>query len=280
MSDDNIVIYQALIDAQSSNQPVALVTVVDAQGSTPRRAGSKMLVYDDGSSVGTIGGGTMEARVIEEAQAALHDGKTRMKSYVLNNPADGDPGICGGTVQLFIEPIGIVPTLLVIGGGHCGRELAQLGKWMNYRVILCDDRPEFANEDYLPGMDAYVVCQPGDITDHAEINSQTYVAAVTRGLPVDIDLLPALLRTKAPYIGVIGSRRRWALTVKELQAQRGLTEDEISRVRAPIGLEIQAETPKEIAISIMSEIIMVCHGGTGQPMFQADNLDTANVEQI
>jgi len=266
MSDDHKAVYDALAQAQADGEAVALATVVNTQGSMPRHAGSKMIVRLDGSTVGTIGGGAMESLVIKEALTALDDGNTRLPTYSLNNLEDGDPGICGGTAQIFIEPINAAPTLLVIGGGPCGVELAQLGKWAGYRVILSDDRAEFCNEGYLPGMDNYIVCQPGQITSHVKIGRQTFVAAVTRGLPVDVHLIPALLKTEAAYIGLIGSRRRWALTVKALQDDYGLTKDDLARVHAPIGLELQAETPKEIAVSILAEIIMLRRGGTGQPM--------------
>jgi xanthine dehydrogenase accessory factor len=264
--DDTRVVYEALLEAQGRGEPVALATVVSVQGSIPRHAGSKMLVRADGSIVGTVGGGAMESKVIQEALAALADGQTRMPSYTLNNLEAGDPGVCGGTIQLFIEPISIAPTLLVIGGGHVGRALAALAKWCDYRVILSDDREAFCNPEYAPGLDDYVICKPGEITQRVSITSQTYIAAVTRGLPVDLRLIPALLGTDAPYVGLIGSRRRWALTVKALEKEHGLTGTQLSRVHAPIGLELEAETPKEIALSIMAEITMARRGGTGQPM--------------
>lgn len=264
--DDTRAVYEALMEAQERGEPVALATVVAVQGSIPRHAGSKLLVRADGSFVGTVGGGAMEARVIAEALAAMADGRTRMPSYTLNDLDAGDAGVCGGTAQIFIEPIGIAPTLLVIGGGHVGKALAELGKWAGYRVILSDDREAFCNPEYAPGLDGYVVCKPAEVPQHIAINGQTCIAAVTRGLPVDLHLFPALLRTGAPYIGLIGSRRRWTLTVKALQEEHGLTLAELGRVRAPIGLELNAETPKEIAISILAEIIMLRRGGTGQPM--------------
>ncbi|MCC6803243.1 MAG: XdhC family protein [Anaerolineae bacterium] len=264
--EDTRAVYAALLEAQNQGNPVALATIVSVVGSVPRHAGSKMLVYPDGRFVGTVGGGTMESRVIQEALAALADGEARVRSYTLNDPGAGDAGVCGGTLDIFIEPIGVVPTLLVIGGGHVGRALAQLGKWMDFRVILSDDRPEFCSAEYLPGLDGYVVCAPGEIAQHTRVDRQTYVAAVTRGLPIDINLVPALLATDAAYIGVIGSRRRWALTSKALREERGLTDEQLRRVRAPIGLELRAETPKEIALSILSEIVMLQRGGTGAPM--------------
>lgn len=266
MADDHKAVYEALYQAQQDAEPVTLATVVNTQGSMPRHAGSKMLVRADGTIVGTVGGGAMESLVIQEALAALDDGQTRLETYNLNNLEDGDPGLCGGTAQIFIEPVAVTPTLVVIGGGHVGKALAELGKWMGYRVVLNDDRPEFCNTDYLPGMDQYVVCAPDEITQHIPINARTYVAAVTRGLPVDINLLPQLVATNAAYIGLIGSKRRWALTHKALVEEHGLSDEQIARVHSPIGLELQAETPKEIAMSIMAEIIMEQRGGTGAPM--------------
>ncbi|MFW5772039.1 MAG: XdhC family protein [Phototrophicaceae bacterium] len=266
MYDDLKPVYEAFSAAQAANEPVALATIVSTQGSMPRQAGSKILVRADGSTVGTVGGGAMESLVIQEALAALSDGQTRLNSYNLNNLEDGDPGVCGGSAQVFIEPMMTSPTLLVIGGGHVGKALAELGKWLDYRVVLSDDREAFCNPDYLPGLDGYLVCAPGELVERASIDQQTYVAAVTRGVPLDVELIPALLQTDAPYIGLIGSRRRWALTIRELKEQHGLTEAQLSRVHAPIGLELNAETPKEIAVSIMSEIIMIRRGGTGEPM--------------
>jgi xanthine dehydrogenase accessory factor len=264
--DDMRQVFEAVVKAQADGEAAALATVVHAQGSVPRHAGSKMLVRPDGSIVGTVGGGAMESLVIKEALAALADGETRLRTYALNDLAAGDPGICGGTVQVFIEPISTAPTLIVVGGGHVGLALAELAKWMGYRTVLSDDRAEFCNPTYAPGLDGYAVCKPSELPAHARIDRRTYIAAVTRGMPIDIDLIPALLKTEAAYIGLIGSRRRWALTVRALMKERGLDEAALSRVHAPIGLELQAETPKEIALSIMAEITMVRRGGTGAPM--------------
>lgn len=264
--EDTREVYEAILAAQTSGEPAALATIVAVQGSVPRHEGSKLMIRPDGSFVGTVGGGKLEATVIAEAQQVISSGKTRMLSYALNDISEGDPGVCGGTVQVFIEPVAVPPTLLVIGGGHVGKALAELGKWTGFRVILSDDREAFCNPDYLPGMDGYIVCKPAEIGDHIDIHANTYVAAVTRGLPVDIHLIPALLETSAPYIGLIGSRRRWALTIKALREDKQIQAEALARVHAPIGLELRAETPKEIAISIMAEIIMIRRGGSGQPM--------------
>jgi xanthine dehydrogenase accessory factor len=239
--------------------------VIRVEGSVPRHVGSKMLVRQDGSIVGTVGGGAMESRVIGDAQAAMAEGKPRTTSYTLNDLRDGDPGVCGGTLEVFIEPLVSAPTLLVIGCGHVGKALAELGKWAGYRVLVSDDRAEFCNDRHIPGMDGYLVCTPSAVAEQIGIGPRTYVAAVTRGLPVDELLIPALLKTDAAYLGLIGSRRRWLLTVKALR-EKGINDAELARVHAPIGLELQAETPQEIAVSIMAEIIMIRRGGTGKAM--------------
>ena len=264
MNDDNKVVYEALNDTQKSGESVSLATIISTQGSIPRHAGSKMLVRADGSIVGTVGGGTMEQLVIKEALAALSDGKTRFETYSLNS-SDGAPGVCGGTAQIFIEPIGVIPTLLVIGVGHVGKAVAELGKWMGFRVIACDDRAELCNENELPGLDEYVICKPDEVTEQIDVNSQTYIAAMTRGVDVDVELVPSLLESEAPYIGIIGSRRRWQVTSEKLK-EHNPTDEQLARINSPVGLEIQAETPKEIALSIMAEIIMLRRGGTGKPM--------------
>jgi xanthine dehydrogenase accessory factor len=235
-------------------------------------------VREDGSIVGTVGGGAMESKVIEESLESLRDGKSRLKNYSLNNLEDGDPGVCGGSAQIFIEPVLTAPTLLVVGAGHVGKAVAELGKWLGFRVLISDDREGFCTPDYLPGMDGYLACPAAEIVQHTKIDRQTYVAAVTRGLPVDIHLIPALLATDAAYIGLIGSRRRWALTIKELQEKHQFTEAQLARVHAPIGLELNAETPKEIAVSIMAEIIMIRRGGTGEPMKWLGNITEADAE--
>lgn len=263
--NEQVLIAETLLRIQQEGLAAALVTIIETQGSIPRHVGSKMIVWPNGEIIGTIGGGQMESRVIQDAQAAISDGQTRIVTYSLNDISAGDPGICGGTARFFIEPSAQAPTLLVIGGGHCGKALCELGKWSGFRVVLSDDRPDFCNAEYIPGLDGYLVVPPAELPQHISINSMTYIAAVTRGLPVDKDLLPALLQTDAAYIGLIGSRRRWALTIKAL-SEGGLSKEDLKRVHAPIGLELNAETPQEIAVSIMAEIIMHYRGGDGRPM--------------
>lgn len=264
MNDDRVV-FEAVLTARREGRAASLVTVIETQGSVPRQAGSKLLVWQDGTFVGTIGGGEMEALAVHEAQTALADGKTRILTYNFADPAAGDPGVCGGTVKLFVEPLLSAPTIVVIGAGHVGKAVAELAKWLQFRVIIADDRPGYATPEQIPDMDGYVETAPADLVEHLTITARTCIVAVTRGVVVDQELLPALLATDAPYIGLIGSRRRWALTAETLREQ-GVSQEALARVHAPVGLEIGAETPKEIAVSIMAEVIMVLRGGTGESM--------------
>jgi xanthine dehydrogenase accessory factor len=258
-------IYEAILEAKRSGQTIILATVIRERGSVPRHAGAKMLVYPDGRILGTIGGGEVESRIIADSLTLLPDGSPRVVEYKLVDPATGDPGVCGGEMEFFLEPILPEPTVLVIGCGHVGQAVADLAHWLGFRVVVTDDRPELCTPEIIPHADEYLPVPGAEIAKAFAIHSQTYIAAVTRGVPEDTQALPALVDSPAAYIGVIGSRRRWATTVEELRAM-GVDEAKLKRVHAPIGLEIEAETPREIAVSILAEIIAVRNGGTGEPM--------------
>ncbi len=258
-------VYQALAELERNNQPGALCLVVHSQGSTPRHTGSKMVVFPDGSIVGTVGGGEMENRVIQEALKAIADGLPRSLEYSMSDPQRGDPGVCGGQVEVYVEPVNPKPNLVVIGSGHVGKAVVHLAKWLGFFVIANDDRPGFATPESTPGADLYLESPLGELPQKMEITPWTYLVLTTRGVNVDIQGLPALLDTPAAYIGVIGSRRRWATARKELLGM-GVPEDILSRVRSPIGLELNAETPEEIAVSILAEILMLRNQGDGRPM--------------
>jgi xanthine dehydrogenase accessory factor len=180
--------------------------------------------------------------------------------------------VCGGEVEVFIEPITPPATLLIVGAGHVGRALAHLAKWMGYRVVVTDDRAELCTRDFIPAADEFVVAPIKEALAGLDMDDQTYVACVTRGYLFDVDALPILLDTPTPYIGVIGSRRRWTMALKGLR-EKGVSDESLARIRAPIGLDLEAETPEEIAVSIMGEIILLRRGGTGQPMSSAGSAD-------
>jgi xanthine dehydrogenase accessory factor len=224
-----------------------------------------MLVFADGRSIGTVGGGDLEHRVMDEAWMAISDGQTRYLKYNMADPSRGDPGVCGGQVEVFVEPILPPATLVVIGAGHVGKAVAHLAKWLGYRVVVNDDRPEFCNPETVPDADEYLPFTMDKLPEHIKINKRTILILTTRGSNVDSAGLAPLLESAAGYIGVIGSRRRWATTVKAMKA-KGISEEKIARVHSPMGLELQAETPEEIAISIMAEVLMIRDKGTGKSM--------------
>ncbi len=258
-------IYQATAQLQLDHRAGALCTIIDSSGSTPRHTGSKMLVYDDGHFIGTVGGGEVEIRVIQEALAALDDGKSRLLKYNMVDPKQGDPGVCGGTLEVYVEPILPDPLVLLIGGGHVGKAVVHLAKWLGYRVAVSDDRAEFCNNAANPDADEFYPVLMEELSKHIKFNKQTYIVLTTRGSNIDIEGLPDLLDQPFAYLGIIGSKRRWAVTKKAL-IEKGVSEDKLSKVHSPIGLELRAETPEEIAVSIMAEIMMLKNKGTGVSM--------------
>ncbi len=264
---------QRLADAVERGVAVASATVVDTSRSVPRRPGAKMLVFRDGSIAGTVGGGEMEARVVNEAVASLSDGRCRLLSYRLVDPTQGDPGVCGGDVQIFVEPHMPEGTVIVIGYGHVGRAVTELAQWLGFRVTACDDRPQ-ASADYKSGSalgsddeddrdssdstskgpDELVIGSVNDLLEGRTLTADVSVVLVTRNIDVDTAALPALLATDVGYVGVMGSERRWATTRAQLEDD-GVDLGALDRVHAPIGIEMGAETPEEIALSIMAEVI-------------------------
>ncbi|MEM7111329.1 MAG: XdhC family protein [Chloroflexota bacterium] len=261
----NHLILKELLAAQEAGEPVVLATVTKARGSVPRHAGTKMLVYENGRLSGTIGGGEMESRVIEKAKAVLAEGQPRTLPYALVDPKKGDPGVCGGEVEIYMEPYLPPATIFVIGCGHVGQAIADLAHWLGYRVAVTDDREALARPTHIPKADVYL---PGSIDDALasfKVTSNTFITVVTRNVMVDRAILPQLVATPAPFIGVMGSKRRWQ-TTRRLLLEDGIAEADLTRFHSPLGLELEAESPEEIAVSIMAEIIMLRRQGSGQRM--------------
>ena len=218
-----------------------------------------MLVFENGSIVGTVGGGEVEARVIQEALNSIESGESSIISYDLIDPDQGDPGVCGGSLEVFVDPIGKPDELVVVGGGHVGKAVVFLAKWLGFRVILNDDRKEFCSSDLVPGADEYIHCSLAELPGKYQIPDNAAVVLATRNQRVDIEGLPELLTIPTAYIGVISSKRRWKLTEEQL-IESGVKKDNLKKIHAPIGLKIGAETPEEIALSILAEIISIKRG--------------------
>ncbi|MCK4727151.1 MAG: XdhC family protein [Anaerolineales bacterium] len=252
-------IWQAVAELEEKQEAGVLCTGIRSQGSTPRHAGSKMLVKSDGSIVGSVGGGEMENRTISAALDCIKMGKPGWLDYNLDDLAQGDPGLCGGQVAIYMEPIIPNPTLVVVGAGHVGQAVAHLASWLDFRIVVSDDRPEFCNPEAVPDAEEFFPVPLEELTEKLKITPWTYVVMTTRSVDVDVPGLPSLLKSPAAYIGVIGSQRRWETTRKQLEAS-SVSAEKINRIRSPMGIKIQAETPEEIAVSILAEIIQIKHG--------------------
>ena len=356
-------VIQGAVDTLRDGRPCVLATVVRTKGSTPQKAGAMLLVKDDGSGLGTLGGGCVEGDIWFAAKEMLRDGSgPEFKDYYLNEDIAARDGlVCGGTMYFYLEPLrslddflplgdeileaydggepvslatvvncprlpellgaklllrvdGTVagtlgsetldepaldvarrvaeigntesistddgteifvegfttpPTLVMVGGGHVGKATADLANFLGYRVYIVDDRPEFSNEERFAYAEQTIVTPYEQWSDLLSLNVNTFVIVATRGHRYDDMALESALKTRARYIGLLGSRRKTLMIYRRLLEQ-GVTKERIREVYAPIGLNIGALTPEEIAVSIMSEVIMVRRGGDGGKMTMGD----------
>lgn len=251
-----IEIYQAILDVLDAGESATLCTVVHSVGSSPQKRGSKMLVRRDGTIVGTIGGGTIEHAVINESKAVRASGKSQLfKAHLSHDLAM----CCGGRMEIFIEPVGDRPWLLLFGGGHVGAALCSIASRSGFRVHVIDEREDFASPGVHPEASA---CTVGDPLDHVESlpwGPETYAVIVTHSHRLDEDLLARCVGHQHRYLGMIGSKAK-VLRFLDRYEQRGLDRAAFSAVRAPIGLDIGARDPGEIAVAIAAEIVAVRRG--------------------
>ncbi|HEY1588080.1 MAG TPA: XdhC/CoxI family protein [Polyangia bacterium] len=246
--------------ALERGEPAALVTIVRSNGSTPQRTGAKMLVYADGRTVGTIGGGCYENDALGKARDAIATGKPALVKYDLNDDFAQESGlICGGQMEVYIDPIAPEPALYIVGAGHVGWSLARIAADAGFRIHVLDDREKFANADRFPSAETIEVDDIGDWLHRADLPSTAYVVVVTRGHTHDFDAVRALAARDLRYLGLIGSRAKVARIFEALEAE-GMPAECLARVHAPIGLDIGAITPAEIAVSILAELIAIRHG--------------------
>ena len=247
-------------DALDRGEPAALVTIVSTTGSTPQRVGAKMLVFADGRTVGTIGGGCYENDALWKAKEAISNRRPELVHYELSDDFAQETGlICGGQMDVYIEPIEPSPELYVIGAGHVGFHLARLANEVGFRVHVVDDREKFANAERFPTAAEIVVEDIPAWIGRSTIPAHAYAVIVTRGHTNDLEALRALAPRELRYLGLIGSRAKVA-RIYEALTEAHMPADELARVHAPIGLDIGAVTPQEIAVSILAELIAVKHG--------------------
>jgi xanthine dehydrogenase accessory factor len=269
----------ALVRALERGEEAALVTIVAAQGSTPQRVGAKMLVFADGRTVGTIGGGCYENDALWKAKAALQSRKSQLVRYDLTDDFAEESGlICGGQMQVYIEPVEPAPRLYIVGAGHVAQHLARLASTVGFRTHVLDDREKFANRERFPDAEEISVESIPDWLHRADLPANSYVVVVTRGHRHDLDALRALAARDLRYLGLIGSKAKVKKIYDALLAE-AMPPECLSRVHAPIGLDIGAVTPEEIAVSILSELIAVRRGKIDEPHLAAASLQWKKLPQ-
>jgi xanthine dehydrogenase accessory factor len=268
--DENELVLSAALEAVREGHAACLLTLVESSGSTPREVGAKMLVRADGSTAGTVGGGAVEAAAIVDARAAMQSGRSRMVEYSLAGEGGQELGICGGKVRIFIEVLHLKPTLLIAGAGHVAQPLAKVGHLLGFRTIVTDDRVDLLSEERFPTADERLAVSFDRFLEQVHVGRDTFVVIVTRGHVYDTTVLRQILSTPVAYIGMIGSRRKVRQVFDGLIAE-GASQARLREVFAPVGLRTGGQTPAEIAVSIMAEIVLVRHDGTGEPLSWRDN---------
>jgi xanthine dehydrogenase accessory factor len=249
-------LFEEIVKMRRAGRRAALATIVHTNGSIPSYESSRMLVREDGSIAGTIGGGCVEAEVWAAAKEVMQKEAPRKMIFNLNNEASYDNGlICGGTLEVFVEPILPQPVVYLFGGGHVSTAVAKSASAAGFGVGVVDDREAFANKERFPWAQE-IFTNYEDAFKEISPNASSYLVVVTRGHKEDMRVLAWAVRTEARYIGMIGSKRK-VLSVYKALENDGYKAEEFERVYAPMGLEIGALSPEEIAVSIVAELVAV-----------------------
>ncbi len=244
-------LYEEIIQLTRLGQPFAVATVTANSGSSPRKAGAKMLVRGDGTTLGTVGGGRIELETVRAALAALKGGEPTTLPFVLTE----EHGFaCGGAMSVYVEPHVSVPHLVMFGAGHVGKAVAGLAKRCGFRVTVVDERPECTGREELPFADEIICCSVKEAFGRLRLGNESYVVIATPGHVHDFDAVRGALGTQAGFIGLLGSRRKRQALLTTL-TEDGFAQEQRDRVVTPVGLEIGAETPEEIAVSIMGQLV-------------------------
>jgi xanthine dehydrogenase accessory factor len=253
-------IYEEIIRLRREGRKAALATIINVRGSIPSFESAKMLVRDDGSILGTIGGGCVEAEVWQAAREIMQSEKPQTLTFNLNNNPKYDTGlVCGGTLDIFIEPVLPVSTLYIFGAGHIAWNLYKVARIAGFEVVVTDDRESYANRERFPDARDVYADEYEHVMAQLAPTESSYIVIVTRGHRDDMRVLRWAVETPARYIGMIGSQRKVITTCKELE-QEGIAAEKLARIYAPVGIDIGAITPEEIAISITAELIALRRG--------------------
>lgn len=250
-------IIAAWSEALRAGTPVCAVTVAATCGSTPRKPGAKMLVFADGRTLGTIGGGLVEREMIAAALDALRTRTPQLRTFHLNAASPSEPGmLCGGEMTFLLEPAGAARHLHIFGAGHCGLALARLAATVGFFIHVYDDRPEMVTAERFPMATSLHAGPYADLCRKFQPIPDAYVAIMTHAHAHDAEVLELLINQPVVYLGLMASARKKAETYAALRA-RGVRAEALERVHCPIGLPIGAHTPEEIAVSIVAELLAV-----------------------
>jgi xanthine dehydrogenase accessory factor len=255
-------IYAEIARLRREGRKAALATIIQVQGSVPSYETSKILVRDDGSILGTVGGGCVEAEVWSVAQDVMREEKPRRLHFNLNANPEYDNGlVCGGSLDIFIEPILATPTLYLFGGGHVSLNISKIASIAGFETIVSDDREPFANKRRFPEAAETYAGEWEEVFPKLKINEFSYIVIATRGHKGDLTCLRWAVTTPARYVGMIGSKRKLIEFHNSLESE-GVAGERFERVRSPVGLDIGALTPEEIAVSVVAEMIAVRRNAT------------------
>ncbi len=250
-------IYEELVRLRRRGEKCAMATIVQVNGSIPSFESAKMLIREDGSIAGTIGGGCVEAEVWNAAREVMDTEKPRHLNFNLGQDAAYDNGlICGGQLSVFIEPVIPSPRAFIFGAGHISKSISKIANVAGFGTVVIDNREQFANQERFPEAEEIFAEEYEEVFPRLLINSSSYLVIVTRGHRDDMRVLRWAVGTPARYIAMIGSKRKTIAVVKELEKE-GIAREAFDRVFAPMGLEIGAITPEEIAVSVVAEMIAV-----------------------
>jgi xanthine dehydrogenase accessory factor len=250
-------IYEEIVRLRQQGRRGAVATIVNVRGSIPSFKTAKMLVRDDGSIVGTIGGGCVEAEVWQAAREVMESERPRTLTFDLNQNPKYDTGlVCGGTLEIFLEPILPPANLLIFGAGHVSASLSRVANQSGFDVTVIDDRETYASGERFPDAKEVIAQDFDQAMARLAPNESSYIVIVTRGHRDDMRVLRWAVQTRARYVGMIGSKRKTIAVFREL-VKEGLAPDLFEQVHAPVGLDIGAITPEEIAVSITAELIAV-----------------------
>jgi xanthine dehydrogenase accessory factor len=250
-------IYEEIVALRSKGTPAALATIIARKGATPRKDSTKMLIYADGRQLGTIGGGSIEAEVCREAVQILETGKPKLLTLDLSAVDPEESAlVCGGSMDVYVEPVLPDPTLFIFGAGHVSKAIAEVARMIGFKVAVIDDRPKYANPERFPNADAFYVDAWESSLQKIHVSEMSYLFIATRSHQLDLTCLRFAVQSPAKYIGMLGSNKK-NKTLLELLEKEGIDPSKFDRVSVPVGLDIGSETPEEIAVSIAAELIAI-----------------------